>query len=74
MMDFGTHVAEVWQTGVLGVSLGQVVTAILVFLAFLGLRRVFSRFVVSSLRTLTKKTESKLDLSLIHISEPTRPY
>ncbi len=69
MMDFGTHVAEVWQTGVLGVSLGQVVTAILVFLAFLGLRRVFFRFVVSSLRTLTKKTESKLDDMVLHAVE-----
>ena len=69
MMEFGTHVAEVWQTGVLGVSLGQVVTAILVLLVFLGLRRVFFRFVVSSLRTVTRKTESKLDDLVLHAVE-----
>ena len=69
MMEFGKQVAEVWQTGVLGVSLGQVVTAILVLLAFLGLRRVFFRFVVSSLRTLTKKTKSELDDLVLHAVE-----
>ena len=57
MMEFGKQVAEVWQTGVLGVSLGQVVTAILVLLAFLGLRRVFFRFVVSSLRTVDQEDQ-----------------
>ncbi len=61
MMEFGKHVADVWQTGVLGISLGEVVTAILVLFAFLGLRRVFFRFVVSSLRAVTSKTESTLD-------------
>ena len=69
MMDFGTHVAEVWHAGVLGVSLGDVVTAILVVLVFLGLRRVFFRFVVSSLRTVTRKTESKLDDLVLHAVE-----
>jgi MscS family membrane protein len=69
MMEFGKQVAEVWQTGVLGVSLGQVVTAILVLLAFLGLRRVFFRFVVSSLRTVTKKTKSELDDLVLHAVE-----
>ncbi len=61
MREFGKQVAEVWQTGVLGVSLGEVVTAILVLLAFLGLRRISFRFVVSSLRAVTKKTKSELD-------------
>ena len=69
MMEFGKQVAEVWQTGVFGVSLGQVVTAILVLLAFLGLRRVFFRFVVSSLRTVTRKTKSELDDLVLHAVE-----
>lgn len=69
MMDFGKHVAEVWQTGVLGVNLGAVVTAILVVLTFLGLRRVFFRFVVSSLRTMTRKTKSELDDMVLHAVE-----
>ena len=69
MMDFGKHVAEVWHTGVLGVSLGQVVTAILVLLVFLGLRRVFYRFVVSSLRAVTRKTKSELDDLVLHAVE-----
>ena len=69
MREFGKQVAEVWQTGVLGVSLGEVVTAILVLLAFLGLRRIFFRFVVSSLRAVTKKTKSELDDLLLQAVE-----
>ena len=69
MMDFGKHVAAVWQTGVFGVSLGAVVTAILVVVIFLGLRRVFFRFVVSSLRTVTRKTKSELDDLVLHAVE-----
>ncbi len=61
MMEFGKRVAEVWQTGVFGVSLEDVVMAVLVVLAFLGLRRVFFRFVVSWLRTMTRKSKSEID-------------
>lgn len=69
MMEFGKQVAEVWQTGVFGISLGEVVTAILVLFAFLGLRRVFFRLVVSSLRKVTHKTESKFDDLLLRAVE-----
>ena len=69
MTAFGNHVAEAWQTVVFGVSVGAVVTATLVLLAFLALRHVFFRFVVSSLRTVTRKTESELDDLLLHAVE-----
>ncbi len=70
-MEFGEHMAVVWQTGVLGVSLGEVVTALLVLFAFLGLRRIFFRFVVSSLRNVTKRTKTNFDdLFLSAVEKP----
>ena len=58
---FGKEVARVWQTGVLGVNLGEVITALLIFFAFLFARRLFYRFVTSSLRTVTRKTQTDVD-------------
>jgi len=47
MTEFLDTVAEVWRTGVLGVSLGDVVSSLLVLLIFLGLRRAFFRVVLA---------------------------
>ncbi len=69
MTGFWATVAEVWQTGVLGISLGDVVTALLVLFAFLGLRRIFFRFVLSSIRAVTKKTKTELDDLLLAAME-----
>ncbi len=69
MTEFGEHVAMVWQTGVFGISLGRVVTAILVLLVFLGLRRVFFRFVVTSLHHVTRKTRTDVDDLLLSAVE-----
>ena len=71
MTEFGEHVAVVWQTGAFGISLGQVVAAVFVLLAFLGLRRVFFRFVVASLRNVTRKTRTEVDdLLLAAVEKP----
>ncbi len=69
MTEFLDTVAEVWQTGVLGVSLGEVVSALLVLLAFLGLRRVFFRFVLTSIQAMTQKTRTDLDDLLLAAME-----
>ena len=69
MTEFGEHVAMVWQAGVFGISLGRVVAAILVLLIFLGLRRVFFRFVVTSLHHVTRKTRTDVDDLLLSAVE-----
>lgn len=69
MTEFGKHVAMVWQAGVFGISLGRVVAAILVLLVFLGLRRVFFRFVVTSLHHVTRKTRTDVDDLLLSAVE-----
>lgn len=61
MTEFLDTVAEVWSTGVLGISLGDVVSSLLVLLVFLGLRRAFFRFVLGMIRNATSKTQTELD-------------
>ena len=58
---FSQEVAKVWQTGILGVNLGEVLTAFLVFFVFLFARRLFYRFARSSLRAVTQKTKTDVD-------------
>ena len=66
---FGKEVAIVWESGVLGVSLGDVLTALAIFLAFVFLRRIFFRFVTSVLRGLTKRTKTDIDDLLLEAIE-----
>jgi len=67
--EFWQVVGNVWDAGALGVSLGNVVTALGVFLLFLLVRRLFFRLVVSSLTVLTSKTKSNLDDLLLQAIE-----
>jgi len=66
---FGKEVAIVWESGVLGVSLGDVLTALAIFLAFVFFRRIFFRFVTSVLRGLTKRTKTDIDDLLLEAIE-----
>ena len=58
---FGKEFSSVWNTGVFGISVGEVVTALLIVLVFMGIRRLFYRFVVTTLRALTRRTKTDLD-------------
>lgn len=67
--DFWQVVGGVWDAGVLGISLGNVVTALGLFILFLFLRRVIFRLVVSSLMVMTRKTKTDLDDLLLQAIE-----
>ena len=68
---FSKEVAKVWQTGVLGVNLGEIIAALVVIFVFLFARRLFYRFVTSSLKSITRKTKTDLDdLILEAIEKP----
>ncbi len=59
--EFWAVVVEVWQKGVYGIDLGRILVAILIFLVFLIARRLFARFVINWLASLTAKTKTRLD-------------
>jgi MscS family membrane protein len=68
---FGKEVVKVWQTGVLGVNLGEIIIALAVIFVFLAARRLFYQFVTSSLKAVTRKTKTDLDdLILDAIEKP----
>ena len=63
-------VAEIWETHVVGLQVGTVVAAVLVFAACLLLRGVFTRVVVRRLALWAERTESRLDDEAIAALEP----
>jgi len=63
--EFWQLVQDVWQNGVYGVAVGQILAALLLFFAFLLLRHVFSRFVIGRLKSFVGKTKNKVDDEVI---------
>lgn len=59
--DFWALVVDVWTTGVFGVDLGRIIIAIGIFLLFVVIRRLFSRFVIGYLVKRAKRTKSRID-------------
>ncbi len=68
--DFARLVAGVWEADMLGLEIGTVAAAVLVFVVCLGLRGVFTRVVVRRLARWAEKTESKLDDEAVAALEP----
>ena len=69
LSEFWKVLGDVTDAGVLGVSLGNVLAALGIFILFLMIRRLFFRFVVSSVMVLTKKTKTNLDDLLLAVIE-----
>jgi len=70
LTGFWDLIVQVWNTGILGVSLGRVVIALFIILFFLLLRRLFSRVVSRWLRVLASRSKTKLDDAIIDALEP----
>ena len=73
MIDLWLEVVTVWQTAVFGIGVGQVLSALAVFILFLLLRRVFTRIVLGPLGSITRHTKNDFDDELIAaLEEPLR--
>ena len=59
--DFGRIVMEVWNTGVLGYSIGDAIVALLIVLAFYVFRGIFRRVVIGAIERWTKRTKNTID-------------
>lgn len=59
--DFWRIVLEVWNTGVLGYSIGDAIVALLIVLVFYGLRGIFRRVVIGAAERWAKRTKSTID-------------
>lgn len=65
MENFWAEVVAVWQTGLFGVDIGRIIVAILIFTAFLFLRGIFSRYVLSHLHRWASRTDTNVDDKIV---------
>ena len=51
----------VWSSGLYGIGVGEVLSAVAICFVFLFARRLFSRFIIRTIRTITKRTKATID-------------
>jgi MscS family membrane protein len=67
--NFKNLFADVWKAGVSGINITEIIIALTIFIFFLFLRGVFSKFVVKRLDKYVSKTTNKFDNSLVFSME-----
>ena len=67
--QFWLLVIDVWGNGVFGIDIGRYIIAVLIFLGFLILRRLFTIFTINRLQSKTKKTKVRLDDDVLNALE-----
>ena len=73
LREFWQIVVDVWQEGVFGLDIGRILVAVFVFLIFVALRRVLTRFFVRRLAGWAEKTRLPLDNAMVQaIDAPLR--
>lgn len=70
MTEFWNLVVDVWQHGVVGIDVGRMAAAVGIFLAFMLLRGLMTRFLMAWLRMMTKRTPWTLDDQILTTIEP----
>ena len=64
---FWEIVVDVWKNGLYGIDIGRIMVAVLIFLGFLIIRRLFSRILVHRISLLTQKTSTPLDDAALEV-------
>ncbi len=67
--DFWLVVIDVWRKGLFGIDIGRIVTAVLIFLGFLFIRRLFTRVIINRLKAVTRRTRTRLDDDALEVLE-----
>ena len=60
---------EVWQRGILGIGIFQILIGIGIFLIFLLFRGIISKVIINRLKKIAKKTTNKLDDTFVQAME-----
>jgi len=64
------EVADVWEHGFMGVDVGSLLIAILIFFGFLLIRGIFSKYILRRLNIWAKKSANKVDDTIIEALIP----
>tara|TARA_X000001036_G_scaffold338352_1_gene317395 strand:+ start:119 stop:1201 length:1083 start_codon:yes stop_codon:yes gene_type:complete len=67
--NFKNLFIDVWNKGVSGVNISEIIIALAIFIFFLFLRGIFSKFVIKRLEKYVSKTTNKFDNSLVFSME-----
>ncbi|MBN2361611.1 MAG: mechanosensitive ion channel family protein [Deltaproteobacteria bacterium] len=70
LQAFWDLVVDVWHQGVLGIQIGRLVIAALIFVVFLAFRKLLAHLLVSRLKLLAKKTSFEFDDKVVDALEP----
>jgi len=62
---FWAEVLIVWEQGIMGIDIGRIITAIGIFILFLLIRGLFSKYILNKLHKWTDKTDTKIDDRII---------
>ncbi len=60
---------DVWREGISGINISEIIIALIIFIFFLFLRGIFSKFVIKRLEKYVSKTTNKFDNSLVSSME-----
>ena len=69
LQQFWELVVDVWQTGIGGIDLGRIITAALILIGFLTIRKLFSRIVLKRVNRLAKRTRTTMDDEAVKLLE-----
>ena len=59
------EIISVWNNGFMGIDIGRLIIATVIFAAFLILRGVFSRYILNAVHRWTEKSETDIDDKII---------
>lgn len=65
LQEFWHLVLDVWENGLYGIDIGQIIVALLIFFTFALARNLFTRMVLNRLETLVERTENDFDDTLV---------
>ncbi len=68
--DLWAEVLDVWQHGFLGVDIGKIIVALLIFSGFLLIRGIFSKYILNRLHKWSARTDTSVDDKIIEALIP----
>lgn len=69
LMEFWAVVVDVWHNGYLGIDFGRILVGLCIFIGFLIIRKLFTRFVLKRVRLVAERPTNNLDLGLVNAIE-----
>ena len=60
---------EVWFQGIFGINVSEIIIALIIFLFFYVLRRLFARFIIRRLSKFVLRSKNQIDDAIIDVIE-----